>query len=427
MTVKELRDKLHSDYFEKTFSNLYGAMAVEGQTARYLAAFEAFQRHFNADDGAEVNVYSAPGRAEIAGNHTDHQRGRVIAASVGLDVVGVVMKTGGDNVSVKSEGYKEVTVSLSALEPVKAEENTTAALIRGVLKWFELNGAQIGGFKGYFVSNVLKGSGLSSSAAFETMIGTVLSREFNGGAVSAIDVAKAGQFAENQYFGKPSGLMDQTATSVGGLLRIDFAKRDAPACVNLPPLFEKFAHTVCTVDTGGNHSDLTPDYAAIPIEMKSVAAQFGKDALIDVNEAAFQARLPELREKCGDRAVLRAIHFYSENNRVILQEKSLEREDFDGFLNLVNESGRSSYCYLQNVYSPGNVTEQGVSLAFAEAGRALNGRGAVKVHGGGFAGTILAFVPNDALDGFEAEMNRVFAPGACQRLYIRPVGAVQLY
>ncbi len=376
--------------------------------------------------GAPERYFSAPGRTEIGGNHTDHQRGRVLAGAVNLDTVAAVRPNSARLIRVQSKGYPLCTVDLAQLTPQIEEVNTTPALIRGVAARFAEMGCNVEGFDAYCESDVLPGSGLSSSAAFEVLIGTIINHMYFEGRVSQPEVAMIGQYAENVFFGKPCGLMDQTASAVGNLVTIDFFHRDNPVIKPVNFDFASCGHALCIIDTRASHADLTDEYAAIPNEIKDVAAYFGKEVLTQIDEAEFYAAIPELREKCGDRAVNRAIHFYQENARVPKQVEALERGDFDAFLSLIKQSGYSSYMYLQNVIPAGYKAHQDVALALALCEHFLGGRGAYRVHGGGFAGTVQAFVPFDMLDSFVAGMDSVLGEGACHVLSIRPQGGVQM-
>ena len=388
---------------------------------------EELERLFESRFGAKPSRwFSAPGRSEICGNHTDHNRGKVMAAAVNLDVIAAVEPTDDGTVTVKSVGHEENRVDISELSASESERNTSTALVRGVLAGFKARGYKIGGFNAYTQSDVLKGSGLSSSAAFEVLIGTVLSGLYNGGEVSPVEIAKTAQFAENAYFGKPSGLMDQMASSVGGFTKIDFEDPEKPLIEAVSLDLEAHGHSLCIVDTKGSHADLTPDYAAIPAEMKAAAAFFGKDCLRGVSKAEMIANLPALREKVGDRAVLRALHFADENARVDSLAEAIKSGDFAAFLSVIDRSGESSYKYLQNVYSCAHPEEQGVSLAIYLAKSLLDGEGAARVHGGGFAGTVQAFVPKHKLESFISGMEGVFGEGSCHVLNVRPFGGVEV-
>ncbi len=385
----------------------------------------ALDAGFTAAFGAAPERYfSAPGRTEIGGNHTDHQRGRVLAAAVNLDTVAAVRVNGTDTIRILSKGYPMSVVELSNLTPVESEINTTPALIRGVAARFRQLGCDVQGFDAYCESTVLPGSGLSSSAAYEVLIGTIVNHLFFEGKVSQPEIAMIGQYAENVFFGKPCGLMDQMASAVGNLVTIDFFDKENPVIKPVAFDFSSCGHALCIIDSGADHADLTDEYAAVPGEIKAVAAQFGKEVLSQIAESDFYAAIPALRKACGDRAVMRAIHFYQENARVPQQVEALENGDFDRFLQLIKQSGYSSYMYLQNVIPAGYKAHQDVAVALALCEHYLNGRGAYRVHGGGFAGTVQAFVPFDILDGFVAGIDGALGEGACHVLSIRPQGGV---
>ena len=374
--------------------------------------------------GGPEGYFSAPGRTEIGGNHTDHQRGRVLAGAVNLDTLAAVRLNGTNVIRIQSKGYPMSVVDLGNLEPVAEEINTTPALIRGVAARFTQLGCRVEGFDAYCESTVLPGSGLSSSAAFEVLMGTILNHLFFDGKVSQPEIAMIGQYAENVFFGKPCGLMDQTASAVGNLVTIDFFDKENPVIEPVDFDFAACGHSLCIIDSGADHADLTDEYAAIPGEIKAVAAFFGKEVLTQIDEAEFYANIPALRKACGDRAVMRCIHFYQENARVPLEVEALRSGDFDKFLSLVKQSGYSSWMYLQNVVPAGYKAHQDVAVALGLAEHYLRGRGAYRVHGGGFAGTIQAFVPNDLLDSFVAGMDAALGAGACHVLSIRPQGGV---
>ena len=376
--------------------------------------------------GTPTCYYSAPGRTEIGGNHTDHQRGRVLAAAVNLDTVAAVCPNGTDVIRIQSKGYPLCEVRLTELEPIADEINTTPSLVRGIAARFTELGCNVSGFDAYCESTVLPGSGLSSSAAFEVLIGTIINDLYFDNKVSAPEVAQIGQYAENVFFGKPCGLMDQTASAVGNLVTIDFFDKDHPVIEPVDFDFASCGHALCIIDTGADHADLTDEYAAIPGEIKAVASYMGKEVLSQIDEAEFYAKIGELRKVCGDRAVMRSIHFYQENARVPLQVEALKNNDFERFLMLVKQSGYSSYMYLQNVIPAGYKAHQEVAIALALSEHYLNGRGAYRVHGGGFAGTIQAFVPYDMLDRFVEGMDAVLGKGACHVLSIRPQGGVKM-
>ena len=385
------------------------------------AGFEA------AFGGNPERYFSAPGRTEIGGNHTDHQRGRVLAAAVNLDTRAAVRVNGSDTIRIQSKGYPLCEVKLNQLDrPVPEEINSTPALIRGVAARFTQLGCEVRGFDAYCESTVLPGSGLSSSAAYEVLIGTIINGLFFGGKVSQPEIAMIGQYAENVFFGKPCGLMDQMASAVGNLVAIDFFDKDNPVIEPVDFDFASCGHALCIIDSGADHADLTDEYAAVPGEIKAVAACFGKEVLTQIDEADFYAALPELRAKCGDRAVMRAIHFYQENARVPQQVAALKSGDFDRFLTLIKQSGYSSYMYLQNVIPAGYKEHQDVAVALNLCQLYLGGRGAYRVHGGGFAGTVQAFVPFDILPQFRAGIDKALGEGACHVLSIRPQGGVEM-
>ena len=376
--------------------------------------------------GTAERYFSAPGRTEVSGNHTDHQRGRVLAGAVNLDTVAAVRANGTDVIRVQSKGYPLCQVRLDALEPVDAEINSTPALIRGVAARFAQLGCKVGGFDAYCESTVLPGSGLSSSAAFEVLVGTIINHLFFDGKVTQPEIAQIGQYAENVFFGKPCGLMDQTASAVGGLVTIDFADKAHPDIRPVHFDFSTTGHALCIIDSRADHADLTDEYAAVPGEMKAVCEYFGKDVVTEIPETDFYAAIPALREKCGDRAVMRVIHEYNENRRVPQQVACLESGDFEGFLRLTKESGFSSWMYLQNVIPAGYVKQQAMAVALGLCEHYLQGRGAYRVHGGGFAGTVQAFVPFELLESFRAGIDGALGAGACHVLSIRPQGGVEM-
>ena len=406
-----------------TLDEIYAQDKLAFQRERYEKAAAEFEKLFGEKP---THFFSAPGRTEIGGNHTDHNLGRVFAAGVSLDVIAAVKATDDGIITVKSEGFPVDKIDSADTEVKEEEKNSSASLIRGMAGGFLKNGHKIGGFNAYTTSNVLKGSGLSSSAAFEVLIGTILNGLYNEQAISAVEVAQLSQYAENVYFGKPSGLMDQMASSVGSFITIDFKDEKEPVIKKVDYDFSKSGYALCIVDTKGNHADLTPEYAAIPQEMKSVAQFFGKSVLREVDKQELLDNISAVREKCSDRAVLRALHYFDDNERVLAQAEALERGDIEGFFKLINESGDSSFRYLQNIYASSAPAEQGLSLALYIAKSVLGDKGACRVHGGGFAGTIQAFVPNDMLDKFSAEIEKVFGEGSCYVLSIRPVGGVMV-
>ena len=371
-------------------------------------------------------VFSAPGRTELSGNHTDHQHGCVLAAAVNLDTVATVGLNGDDCIRVLSEGYPLCLISLDDLEKKTEETGTTASLIRGIAARFTQLGCKVGGFDAYITSTVLPGSGLSSSAAFEVLIGTVINRLFFENRLTPVEIAQIGQWSENNYFGKPCGLMDQTASSVGNIIGIDFADPAKPVVERIDFDFSSCGYALCIIDSGADHADLTDEYAAITVELKKVCEIFGRQFLRDVDEDEFYSRILEVRRAAGDRAALRAIHVFEENKRVKRQIRALKDNDFDAFLSLVTESGRSSWQLLQNVIPAGHTAHQEMAFAQALAEKLLNGRGACRVHGGGFAGTVQAFVPNDTVDSFRSGIEAVLGKGSCHILSIRAEGGVLL-
>lgn len=376
--------------------------------------------------GQPESYFSAPGRTEVGGNHTDHQRGQVLAGAVNLDTIAAVRVNGTNVIRILSKGYPMCQVDVAELTPVAGEINTTPALIRGVAARFTQLGCHVAGFDAYCESTVLPGSGLSSSAAYEVLIGTIINHLFFEGKVSQPEIAQIGQYAENVFFGKPCGLMDQTASAVGGLVTIDFGDKEHPDIRPVDFDFSTAGHALCVIDSRADHADLTDEYAAITQELKAVCKHFGKEVITEIPEAEFYKAIPDLRRECGDRAVMRAIHEYNENRRVPRQVACLEQGDFEGFLKLVKESGESSWMYLQNVIPAGYVQQQAMAVALGLCQHYLQGRGAYRVHGGGFAGTVQAFVPFDLLESFRAGIDDALGEGACHVLSIRPQGGVKM-
>ncbi len=420
-----LIEEIQSGLKDTRFLEIYvDAEALAYQKERYIRALYVFREQFG---DREVAVFSAPGRSEIGGNHTDHQRGKVLVASVDADAIGIVHKTKENKVCILSEGYALMEVCLDDLEAKKEEEGTTLSLVKGVLWEMKRAGYTIGGFCAYITSDVLIGAGLSSSAAFETLLGTIISHLFNGGGISPIQIAKVGQAAENMFFGKPCGLMDQMASSVGNLVYIDFAQETEPEICRIDCDFEQFGYSLCITDTKSSHADCTPEYAAVPHEMKDVAAVFGKDVLRDVTKEMVLGKLELVRQRAGDRALLRALHFILENERVENERTALLNGDFEGFLKQVLASGNSSFKYLQNVYIPSDVEHQNISLALLLSDMMLGGDGVSRVHGGGFAGTIQAFVKNDKVKEYIGFMNGHFGDKACKVYKIRRFGGMKVW
>lgn len=420
--MENTKNLINSGEIDGNLSVLYKDIAAAKD--RYLTACDEFEKIFG--EGREVELFSAPGRTEVGGNHTDHQLGCVLAGSVNLDVIAVASKNDDNIVRIKSAGFDMDTIDLNDLMPQSNELEHAAALIRGVCARMKDLGYEIGGFDAYTTSNVLKGSGLSSSAAFEVLIGNIISHMFNDGKIDAITIAQVSQYAENVFFGKPCGLMDQMASSVGGFTAIDFADTANPIVEKVDFNLSASNYSLCIVNTGGNHADLTIEYAAVTEEMKKVSNFFGEEVLRKVDADKFYAKIPELRLMFGDRAVLRAMHFFEENERAQLEKSALKNGDFNEFLRLVNESGRSSFMKLQNVYSSLNVAEQGLSLALAITEHIIGNKGAFRVHGGGFGGTIQAFIPNELLDEYKSSIEAVFGEGNCYVLNIRPIGGTKI-
>ena len=422
---QDLKAMLTSGALDERLRRVYVTDSeVEAQYARYAAVIDAFSELFSGE--RDIRLFSAPGRTEVGGNHTDHNHGRVLAAGINLDAIAAAAKNDDNVVRVKSEGYPMDVVDLSDLSVQPSELGHSPALVRGVCQGFLNCGYKIGGFDAATASRVLSGSGLSSSAAYEVLVGTMLNYLYNDGKVDAVTIAKIAQYAENEYFGKPCGLMDQTACSVGSFVTIDFNDPQNPEIEEVKFDFAACAHALCIVDTKGSHSDLTDEYAYIREEMESVAQYFGKKVLREVPEAEFYGEIASVRKRVGDRAVLRAMHFYADNARVLKEVDALRAGDFEAFKQYILESGNSSYMYNQNVFSVKKPQEQPVSLALAISQRVLAGRGAWRVHGGGFAGTIQAFVPLDLLDTYKSEIERVFGADACYVLSIRPVGGAEI-
>ncbi len=427
-TTTILKQEISEGKYDAAFEKLYAknAKTVAAQRARYLEAITEFEKYFGVD--RTVRLYSAPGRTEIGGNHTDHNNGVVMAAAVNLDILAVVSPTEGMTVRVKSHGFDKMDkVDLSLLTPQKGEEEHSASLIRGVAAGLVQNGGKVGGFDAYTTSEVLRGSGLSSSAAFEVCMGAILRGEYNDNDLQKFDqveIAKISQYAENVFFGKPSGLMDQTACAVGSAITIDFKNPRAPIVNKVAFDLAGQGYALCISDTKGSHADLTEDYTAIRREMESVAAFFGKEVLREVDEEAFIKAIPEVRKVTGDRAVVRAIHFYNDCRRAAALCEAVKNNAFDRFLKLIREGGHSSFEFNQNAYSIKAPREQGIPLALAISQRVLQDRGAWRLQGGGFAGTIQAFVPMDLLDGYCAAIDALFGAGSCHVLSVRNYGAV---
>ena len=422
MNITEIKNNILNGKYDDDFLMLYGES--ENAKKRYYKACEEFEKLYPVSK--DVRIFSAPGRTEVSGNHTDHQHGSVLAGGVNLDVIAIVSENDDNIVRIKSEGYKMDEVNINELERKENENGKAISLIRGVCYKFSQLGFKISGFNAYTTSNVLKGSGLSSSAAFEVLIGNIANGLFANNQVSAIEIAKIGQFAEREYFGKPCGLLDQMASSLGGFTYADFNNPSDPITEKINLDITKFGYTLCVVDTGGNHADLTQDYADITIECKQISNALGVDFLRDADQGKFYSSLASLRKEYGERAILRAFHFFNEQDRVLAGRKALKEGDFEAFLKLVNESGNSSYDYLQNLYSTSNVKEQGLCLALALTKKFLNGKGACRVHGGGFAGTIQCYIPSEMLNDYKQMIEAVYGQNSCCVLNIRPVGGYEI-
>lgn len=424
MKTKELIRLIDLGTYDDLFLDLYmDRSKLAYQKDRYKKALLSYAEYYG--DG-EISIYSAPGRSEIGGNHTDHQHGQVLTASVNNDAIAVVEKIAEPCVYVKSHGFEQKKISLEHLAKIEEEEETTGALIRGVLAKIKEMGYKVGGFKAYVISDVLIGSGLSSSAAFETLIGSIVSGLYNEGKIGPVEIAQIGQHAENIYFGKPSGLMDQMACSVGSLVHIDFEDTNQPKVEKIDFDLESCGYSMCITDSRGSHADLTADYASIPKEMKQVAHCFDREVLGNIRAESILRRIHQIRGSAGDRAVLRALHYACENERVELEVKALKDGQFETFLSLVKKSGDSSFKYLQNVYSCQDVNHQNLSVALAASDVILGDRGVSRVHGGGFAGTIQAFVPNDLVDEYKKTMEEIFGEDTCQVMMIRKYGGIKV-
>jgi galactokinase len=422
--INELVRKVSNDG-SHVFKKLYGndPDILHEQVQRYTALLNYFGSHYGDVD---AHLFSSPGRTEIGGNHTDHNYGRVLAGAVNLDMIAVAALNGENIIRISSTGYPDFEVSLADLKPDRSDFYTTSSLVKGIAARFKELGHAVGGFNACIDGRVPKGSGLSSSASFEVLIGAILNSLFNQGKVHPVENAKIGQWAENNFFGKPCGLMDQTACSVGGLITIDFKDPAAPVVKEVNFDFMATGFALVITDTGGNHADLNDEYASLPTDMKAVAKELGKNVLREVSLDDVIGIIPKIREKVGDRAILRAIHFQGDNQRVVDQVAALENDDFKSFLDHVVESGYSSYMYNQNIYPVNNVREQGVSLGLALSDLVLKHQGAWRVHGGGFAGTIQAFVPEKLVNQYIQTLENVFGKGRCHKLFIRKEGAHKL-
>lgn len=424
MKTTEMKNALLKKELDKEMSLVYTKEQYSEQYERFLSVLSAFEELFGKD--REVSLFSAPGRSEVGGNHTDHNYGKVLAAGISLDAIAVASKNDEGIIRVKSAGYSMDTVYCHDLDVKKEEEGKSSALIRGIADRFNKLGYKVGGFDATTASKVLSGSGLSSSAAFEVLICTILNHLYNDGKISPVEIAKISQYAENVHFGKPCGLLDQMACSVGGFVTIDFENPESPVIKKVDFDFSSCGHSLCIVDTKGSHSDLTDEYAAVRKEMESVAEYFGKKVLRQVNKEDVIKNAGDISKKISERAVLRALHYFGENEKVDRLVSALDEKDFEKFKAVIIESGYSSYMYNQNVYATKNPLNQPLSLALAVSEDLLKGKGAWRVHGGGFAGTIQAFVPDNMLSQYKALMNGIFGEGSCYVLSIRPFGGVKI-
>ena len=424
MNTKKVLDLIDKGGFDHDFIDIYvDAEQLEYQKKRYKQAIMKFVEQYGDGD---IQIFSAPGRSEIGGNHTDHQHGKVLACAINMDAIGIVKKDTRDEVRVVSDDADEIVVDITDLSIRQEEKGSTLALIKGVLAGFCNRGYKIGGFSAYITSDVLIGSGVSSSAAFETLIGTILSGLYNRMRISNVEIAMIGRFAENVYFGKPCGLMDQMACSIGSLVYIDFYDSEKPFVEKISFDLEKYGYSLCITDTKGSHADLTDEYAAVPEEMKRVASYFCKEVLADVTLEELLNNVVDMRKVLSDRCILRGIHFLTENKRVEEEVNALKDGAINTFLECIKASGNSSYKFLQNVYSVKNVYQQNVSLALALSETLLVDKGVCRVHGGGFAGTIQAFVKNEHVKAYQESMNQIFGYGACSVLKIRKYGGIQI-
>lgn len=430
MNITQTKVAIKNGEYDNAFFELYGKECdIEKVRERYIKCAEGFEKTFADKKTGDVRLFSVAGRSEISGNHTDHNHGKVLCASISLDIISVAATNEDDVVEIKSEGFDKDTVSLCDTSRVREDEKFKAsAIIRGMCDGFEKNGLKVGGYYAYTTSNVLKGSGLSSSAAFEDMVGNMLSHFYNDGKVDNVEIAKIAQYAENVHFGKPCGLMDQIACAVGGFVAIDFKDPKNPLVESLPFELDKHDLCLCIVNTGGNHADLNEDYASVPNDMKNVARFLGVDFLRNSSKEKLMEKALEIREKLGDRALMRAMHFYNENERVTEQKEALENGNLALFLEKVKESGNSSFTMLQNVYTVKNTDEQGLSLALAITSDVLSGekKSAWRVHGGGFAGTIQSYVPKNKVSEYKERLEKIFGNGTVYVLSVRKHGAVCL-
>lgn len=423
MKINECLKRISDGCLDSLFAELYTSENVDFQKKRYINAVEKFSELYPERD--DIHIYSASGRTEITGNHTDHQHGCVIAGAVNLDTIGIASFHNENTVRIQSEGYDEISVALNDLG-IHENKNSSSEIVRGICAKFAGMGVKINGFDMYTTSDVLSGSGISSSASFETLVATAINCFYNNGQADAVEIAKIGQFAENVYFGKKSGLMDQLVCSVGGFVFIDFKNIENPYIEKVNADLSETGYKLIITDTKGSHSDLTDDYVTVRSEMESVAKYFGKNVLREVDEKIFWESIPDIRKKISDRSVLRTVHFFDDSRRAEEEKNALSENRFEDFIRLVNDSGNSSMNLLQNLYSCKNPCEQAIPLAIMAGKRILGGRGAVRVHGGGFAGTVQAFVPCELVNSYITEMNRIFGDNSCSVLTIRPVGSIEI-
>ncbi|MGN0621696.1 MAG: galactokinase [Porcipelethomonas sp.] len=444
--MKNINDMLlniGSGKYDHQLASLYGSGNIPAQRRRLIKALNEFENQFGFD--RDVRIFSVPGRTELGGNHTDHQYGHVLTAAVNMDIIGIVSPNNDGIIRVKSEGFPMNEVAVAAtfnqkpdeysplgdmiitdLDPYPDEEGKSIALIRGIAARFYLKGIHLTGFDCYTTSDIMSGSGMSSSAAFEVLIGNIMNSLYTNNRTPAAEIAEICQFSENFYFGKPCGIMGQLTAAVGGIISMDLYDRDNPMISKIDYDFSTSGYTLCIVECGASHANLISEYSSIPDEMKNVANFFGKTFLSRLSSEEFYKYIPEVRIKCGDRAVLRAIHFFEEDKRAVREAEYLQKNNFQEFLKEVNNSGRSSCMYLQNIYVPNDVYNQPLSIALAKCELLLREEGAFRVHGGGFAGTIQAFVPNSRLDYFRQEMESVFGTGTCHILEVRSVGGTEI-
>ncbi|MBQ3786922.1 MAG: galactokinase [Lachnospiraceae bacterium] len=427
-TASQIKKSISDNSLDSLLLDIYpDSGALDYQKDRYIRAIDSFLKAYDRNEDTEISIFSAPGRTEIGGNHTDHQNGKVLAAAITDDAIAVVTPlSDSKNVRVLSQGFDMITIDITDIGKIQSEEGTTTALIKGVLYRLKRLGYAIGSFDAYITSDVLQGSGLSSSAAFENLIGTIISGLYNDMKITPQEIAATGQFSENKYFGKPCGLMDQMASSMGSMCFINFRDPDDVITKSIDCDLSKYGYSLCITDTKGSHADLTPDYAAVPAEMKAVAAVFDANLLCDVDEEVVMANIGKIRQKAGDRALLRALHYYEENKRVDQEVKALSEGDMEGFLSAFRQSAKSSFQYLQNVYTPKDPSHQNTSIALMISDMIIGDDGAARIHGGGFAGTIQAIIKSEKVDEYRKKMDEVFGDGSCKIYSIRKYGGIKV-